>query len=109
MGKRSFGELRRDAGSKGRNAGAYAAKYYRRARCPRPHCAGTRADAGRDRAEDVSIATAAGTGLQSEDPEYHAEHDPGARYGGILIHIYTPLTSIGVTAQGTVSIHAREC
>src|SRR5207249_4201599 len=75
-------QLRRNAAAQRRNASAHAAKHYGSARRPRADRSDSRTDAGRYGAEDVSITIATGTRLQSEDSEYNAEHDSGARYGG---------------------------
>src|SRR5260370_32969246 len=81
FGEGSFAELRRDTAAQRWNAAAHAAEHHGGARRSREHRSDSRVDAGRYGAEDFSIATAAGKGFQSENPEHDAEHDSGAGYG----------------------------
>src|SRR5260370_10038147 len=81
FGEGSFAQLRRDNAAQRWNAAAHAAEHHGGARRSRTYRADSRVDAGRYGAEDLSIATAAGKGFQSENPEHDAEHDSGAGYG----------------------------
>src|SRR5260370_27025103 len=83
FGKRRFAQLRRDAAAQRWDAAAHPAEHHCSARRPGTYRADSRVNAGRYGAENFSIATAAGKGLQSENPEHDAEHDSGARYGRI--------------------------